>query len=165
MIVIDSIRFFIRKEKAVVSIEVALIFPVILFIAMMFFELARIALIISVVGVSLERTTQEFRYNKDFISIGEEGIKQTVSDKVVENSYGLIYENNIKVDLQSFSDLNDFASVDIESGSYRSLPILNFSVLLNDNFITPLPGFFGLGNSFQHEYRQVLGDLVGKSSS
>lgn len=162
---IGRICFFLKKDRAVVSIEVALILPVILFITMMFFELARIALIISIVGVSLERTTQEFRYNQDFIAIGEEGIKQTVSDRVVENSYGLIYSSNIKVDLQSFSDLNDFASVDMEIGSYRSLPILNFSVLLNDKFITPLPSFFGLGDSFQHEYRQVLGDLVGKSSS
>ena len=120
---------------------------------------------IPTIGISLEKTTQEFRYNQDFISIGEEAIKKEVSDRVVENSYGLIYSNNIRVDLQSFSDLNDFSSVDTEIGSYRSLPILNFSVLLNDNFITPLPGFFGLGNSFQHEYRQVLGDLIGKTSS
>ncbi|KZN12255.1 TadE/TadG family type IV pilus assembly protein [Marinomonas sp. TW1] len=159
-----AILHFIKSRNAVVSIEVALIFPVILFILMMFFELARIALVITLVDVSIEKSVQNFRADASFNTLSEDEIKQIVSDDIIKNSYGVILPDNIYIELQQFSNLNEFAELRASDNNYYSLPILNFSVYLNEEFITPLPNFFGLGDSFQHEYRYVLGDLVGDSA-
>ncbi|WCN11208.1 TadE/TadG family type IV pilus assembly protein [Marinomonas mediterranea] len=156
-----SIAHFLRNKDAVVSIEVALIFPVILFILMMFFELARIALVISLVDVSIEQSVQSFREDALFNTLTEEEIKTTTSENIIAHSFNMIHEDSIQIELQRFSNLNEFADVKESENTYYSLPILNFSVYLNENFITPLPQFFGLGDSFQHEYRHVLGDLLG----
>ncbi len=153
--------FFLRSKSAVVSIEVALIFPVILFILMMFFELARIALIITLVDVSIERSVQSFREDSLFNTLSEAEIKKVTSDNIIEGSFNIIHPDNIQIELQRFSNLNEFSGVKESENTYYSLPILNFSVYLNETFITPLPSFFGLGDSFQHEYRHVLGDLLG----
>jgi hypothetical protein len=64
--------------------------------------------------------------------------------------------------LQAFSNLNEFAG-EKEEKNYASkkIPVLNFTVFLKEEFMTPLPSMFGLGDSFQHEYRYILGDLIG----
>lgn len=156
---------FIKRKNAVVSIEVALSFPVLLFIIMMFFELARIALIVSITSFSLEKAMQNFRSDIGFYSIGEERIKESVTENIVLYSFDFLGDENIEVELQAFSNLNEFAGEQEEDKDSKKIPILNFTIFLKERFMTPLPSMFGLGDSFQHEYRYILGDLIGVADS
>jgi hypothetical protein len=160
-----------RSQSGIVSVETALIFPVLLFILVMFFELARIALVIGVVNVSLERAVQNFRQDNNYLyALNDSRLSEVIKARVIDYSFDLVSDDNIELEVHSFSDLGAFtdehngktsySSEDKETGNYTSAPILNLSLTLRQNFITPLPELFDLGSSYQHEFQQILGDLV-----
>ncbi|MBJ7536138.1 pilus assembly protein [Marinomonas transparens] len=161
----SPILTFLKKKNAVVSIEVALSFPVLLFIIMMFFELARIALIVTVVDFSLEKSMQEFRSDMQYYAKGNGQMTRLLTERVIANSFDMLSSEKLDVDLQSFDNLDAFSGEKNDSERYYKHPILSFNVLLKEDFITPLPSIFGLGESFQHEYKYILGDLIGVSES
>lgn len=158
---IRSIRLFSKETQAFVSVEFALLFPVILFSLMMFVELMRITLVIVFVGHTLENIVETLPTDNVFFVLSEEEKKDWLSDEVVKKTYGIASIDNINMTLQTFSISRDFTGLNLDD--YHSIPMLNISLLLNEKFITPLPCFFGLGDSFQHEYRQFVGDLINTS--
>ena len=166
-----AIRCLWRKQQGIVSLEAALIFPVLLFILVMFFELARIALVITIVNTSLERAVQNLRSEDDFYSLGEAQLNSLIVERVASYSYDLVDKTNLELELNTFATLGDFSGTTDSSGSrdanddddtptYANAPILNITLTLNQDFITPLPQLFDLGSSYQHEFQQILGDLV-----
>ena len=169
-----SLRVFERKQKGIVSVEAALIFPVLLFILVMFFELARIALVIIAVNTSLERSVQQLRFEDNFYALKQNQLNQLITDKIVNQSYGLVNEENVSLEVHTFSNLGEFSGSSTKSGDdsrdsgsdseetpdYTNSPVLNLTLTLQQTFITPLPSLFNLGTSYQHEFQQVLGDLV-----
>lgn len=164
------LRAFERKQRGIVSVEAALIFPVLLFILVMFFELARIALVIIAVNTSLERSVQQLRFEDNFYALKQNQLNQLITDKIVNQSYGLVNEENISLEVHTFSNLGEFSGSSTKSGDdsrdsdetpdYTNSPVLNLTLTLHQTFITPLPSLFNLGTSYQHEFQQVLGDLV-----
>ncbi len=156
------------KQQGIVSIETALIFPVLLFILVMFFELARIALVMTVVHTSLERAVQNLRQQDNFYAMGQSALSSLISQRVVDYSYDFISSDNVSVDMHVFSNLGVFSgtvstgsdSDDEDTPEYSESPILNLTLTLKQDFITPLPELFDLGSSYQHDFQQVLGDLV-----
>ncbi len=165
--VLCRLRRLRRRDQGIVSIEVALIFPVLLFILVMFFELARIALVITVVNISLERAGQNFRQMEDYYALGESRISTIIQQRVVDYSLGLVSAANVKLNMHSFASLGEFSgsasssdSSDDDAESYTNAPVFNLTLTVQQNFMTPLPALFGLGHSYQHEFSQVLGDLV-----
>ncbi|MCE0495907.1 TadE/TadG family type IV pilus assembly protein [Vibrio salinus] len=164
------LKKFRQYQQGIVSVETALIFPVLLFILVMFFELARIALIIGVVNLSLERAVQNFRQDDHFYSLGESELSNIVKERIIRYSFDLVSKDNLDLKLNAFSDLGDFSGnqsseSDSDSGndeetSYAYAPILSLNLTLRQDFITPLPELFDLGASYQHEFQQILGDIV-----
>ena len=160
-VLMRSVRLFSKDNQALVSVEFALLFPVIIFSSMMLIELIRIAVVIVFVGRTLDNVVQALPSEKAFLSLKEEDKSQWLSHDIVKQSYGMVSIENIDVTFQTFS-ISSY-SKNIKLDDSHSTSMLNISLLLNENFITPLPYFFGLGNSFQHEYRQVVGDLINTS--
>ena len=164
------LRAFERKQRGIVSVEAALIFPVLLFILVMFFELARIALVIIAVNTSLERAVQQLRFEDNFYALKQNQLNQLITDKIVNQSYGLVNEENVSLEVHTFSNLGEFSGSSTQSSDsssdseetpdYTNSPVLNLTLTLQQTFITPLPSLFNLGTSYQHEFQQVLGDLV-----
>ncbi|CAM3758532.1 hypothetical protein VA7868_03168 [Vibrio aerogenes CECT 7868] len=160
------------RQAGIVSVETALIFPVLLFILTMFFELARIMLVITIINFSLERAVQNFRQDDDFYALNESRIAAVIKQRVIESSFNFVSAENIDLELHSFADLgelsagrgqkdDDSSQTDNEQiHSYTTAPVLNMHLILKQNFITPLPELFDLGTSYQHEFQQTLGDLV-----
>lgn len=159
-------RALLRKQNGIVSIEAALIFPVLLFILVMFFELARIALVITAVNTSLERAVQQLRLEDNFYVLSQNQLNQLIADRVVSQSYGLIDEDNVRLELHTFSNLGAFSGSLPEGNDnetqpdYTNAPVLNLTLTLQQDFITPLPALFDLGSSYQHDFKQILGDLM-----
>jgi len=156
----DYLSQFYKKKYQFFSIEMVFILPVIIFISMMFFELIRIFLVITIVGNSLKETIQEFNYNEKIHTMPDEILEHLVGDGIIIKSHSIVSLENIFVDIQNFSELNIIYNGKIKDDRYL-MPIINVSVLLDDKFITPLPAFFGLGYSFQYEYREMLGGVIG----
>lgn len=168
-------RRFMRQQGGVTAVETALIFPVLLFGLMMLFELARIALLIGVGSLALEHALQDFRHDNYFYERGDAELRQSVADRMIHHGYGFIDSDDINVDIMTFDSLRQFGGSEEESdededddgeGYKRDAstpPIITVTVDLHENFMTPLPALFGLGDTFQYQYRQLLGSLISEN--
>lgn len=156
-------RGLLRDQRGVTAVETALILPVLLFGVMMLFELARIALMIGVGSLSLERAVQDFRSNTSYYTGTD--LQSEIAQRMIDSSYGFLTEENFTVDVLAFDNLRQFggAKADPEEDAVdNSPPILSISVDMSQEFITPLPALFGLGNAFQYQYRHLLGNLTSE---
>ncbi|VXD00642.1 conserved hypothetical protein [Pseudomonas sp. 8Z] len=159
-------RRLLREQAGVTAVETALILPVLLFGVMMLFELARISLMIGVGNLALERALQDFRQERDFYEQTPEVLQAAIEQRLIDSSYGFLTENNFEVDVLAFDNLRRLggAEADEENDSDdRSPPVLSVTVDLTQTFMTPLPALFGLGDAFQYQYRQLLGNLTSES--
>lgn len=153
----------LREQSGVTAIETALILPVLLFGVMMLFELARIALMIAVGSLSLEHAVQDFRSNPTYYNQGAGQLQSDIETRMVDSSYGFLTEENFTVDVLAFDTLRQFgggAPDEAFDELDKSPPILSITVDLTQQFITPLPALFGLGDAFQYQYRHLLGNLT-----
>ena len=159
---------WLKNQQGIVSIEVALIFPVLLFILIMFFELARIALVISVVNLSIERAMQDFRTEDNFYTLSETELESSIRERIIAQSFALVSDAELSIELRAFENLGDFIGENeadetddaSEQQHFTDTPILDLNVVLTQDFMTPLPALFSLGHSYQHECQQLLGDLM-----
>ena len=71
-VLMRSVRLFSKDNQALVSVEFALLFPVIIFSSMMLIELIRIAVVIVFVGRTLDNVVQALPSEKAFLSLKEE---------------------------------------------------------------------------------------------
>jgi hypothetical protein len=156
-------RGLLRDQSGVTAVETALILPVLLFGVMMFFELGRIALMIGVGSLSLERAVQDFRTETRYYTQAD--LQGDIAQRMIDSSYGFLTEENFTVDVLAFDNLRQFGGTkpdpEEEEGD-NSPPILSISVDMSQEFMTPLPALFGLGNAFQYQYRHLLGNLISE---
>ncbi|TBV09176.1 TadE/TadG family type IV pilus assembly protein [Stutzerimonas kirkiae] len=157
-----------RDEQGVTAIETALILPVLLFGVMMLFELARIALMIGIGSLALEHALQNFRHDSNFYRKNAEELQQDIEKRMIDFSYDFLSEENLEIEVLPFDNLYQFGKGTNDPGDEeeslaaqndRSPPILSVTVDLSQQFMTPLPALFGLGEAFQYQYRHLLGDL------
>ncbi|TBV02667.1 TadE/TadG family type IV pilus assembly protein [Phytopseudomonas dryadis] len=161
-------RALLRRQDGVTAVETALILPVLLFGVMMIFELARIALMIGVGSLSLERALQDFRQDRAFYQQSPDTLQEAIETRLVEGSYGLLDESELQVDLLAFDNLRQFGGGEADAeldAADASPPVLSVTVDMSQRFITPLPALFGLGDAFQYQYRQLLGNLTSESET
>jgi Flp pilus assembly pilin Flp len=156
----------LNQEDGVTAIETALIMPVLLFGVMMIFELARIALTIAIGSLALETALQDFRVDRAFYQQSPDTLQQAIEERLVDASYGLLERSELLVELLVFDNLRQFGGgqADAELDDSDSLPpVLSVTVDMRQRFITPLPALFGLGDAFQYQYRQLLGNLTSET--
>ncbi len=143
------------KQQGTVSIEAALILPVLLFILVMFFELSRTGFVIWVVNSSFESAVQKIHEQGNYNSMDQLALGSLIEQQVVDHSYSFISADNVKVDVHTFSHLGIYTG-EVSGNS----PVIALTLTLTQRFITPLPELFDLGSLYQHEFQQVLGDLI-----
>lgn len=163
-----TLRALLRSQQGVTAVETALILPVLLFGVMMLFELARISLMIGVGNLALERALQDFRQDRAFYTQTPEVLQEAIEQRLIESSYGFLNEDNFEVDVLAFDNLRLFAGgeADEEQDAVdRAPPVLSVTVDLAQQFMTPLPALFGLGDAFQYQYRQLLGSLTSEKNA
>lgn len=165
---LSTLRRLWREQHAVAATETAFILPVLLFAVMILFELARIAMVVGIGSLALEHAVQDFRREPGFYYKSPEALKVDIETRLLQNAYGFLNEDNLEVDVLPFDNLHLFGQnrsgpTDKEQEEqvqrFKSPPILSITVDLTQSFMTPLPGLFGLGNSFQYQYRHLLGNL------
>lgn len=158
-------KALLREQDGVTAVETALILPVLLFGVMMIFELARIALMIGVGSLALERSLQDFRQDRAFYQQSPETLQEAIETRLVEGSYGLLDQSDLQVELLAFDNLRQFGgsqpNAELDDGD-ASPQVLSVTVDMTQHFITPLPALFGLGDAFQYQYRQLLGNLTSE---
>ncbi|WP_437883774.1 TadE/TadG family type IV pilus assembly protein [Pseudomonas sp. LRF_L74] len=162
----NSPNAWLRDQRGVTAVETALILPVLLFGIMMLFELARIALMIGIGNLALERALQDFRQDRSFYAQGTAELQTAIEDRLVESSYGFLNDENFVVDVLAFDNLRQFGggtADEDEDAKDHSPPILSVTVDLTQQFMTPLPALFGLGDGFQYQYRHLLGNLISET--
>lgn len=155
----------LRDQGGVTAVETALIMPVLLFGVMMIFELARIALMIGVGSLALERSLQDFRHDRAFYQQSPETLQEAIEARLVAGSYGLLDQSDLEVELLAFDNLRQLggAEPDAELDAADASPqVLSVTVDMTQHFITPLPALFGLGDAFQYQHRQLLGNLTSE---
>lgn len=159
---LTALRALLRNQQGVTAVETALILPVLLFGVMMLFELARISLMIGIGNLALERSLQDFRQERAFYSQTPEVLQEAIEQRLIDSSYGFLNEDNFVVDVLAFDNLRRFGGGEADEELDKqdnSPPVLSVTVDLTQGFMTPLPALFGLGDAFQYQYRQLLGNL------
>lgn len=150
-----SVTRFLKKQQGTVSIETALILPVLLFILVMFFELVRTGFVIWGVNSSFENAVQKIHEQGSYNSMQQPALSSLIEQQVVDHSHSFISAENVKVDVHAFSHLGIYSG-EVNGNS----PVIALTLTLTQRFITPLPELFDLGSLYQHEFQQVLGDLI-----
>ncbi|MFK3774536.1 TadE/TadG family type IV pilus assembly protein [Pseudomonas sp. NPDC089406] len=157
------LRALLNQQHGVTAVETALILPVLLFGVMMLFELARISLMIGIGNLGLERALQDFRGDKAFYRQTPEALQDAIEERLVDYSYGLLNKDNFVVEIFTFDTLRQFGGAEADKqidDQDQSPPVLSVTVDLTQPFMTPLPMLFGIGDAFQYQYRQLLGNLT-----
>ncbi|MBX8528798.1 hypothetical protein K5D32_03970 [Pseudomonas cichorii] len=153
-----------HRQRGVTAVETALIMPVILIGLMMFFELARIALVVIIGNLALDSALGGLRREKVDLMATEQ-LQPLITERILLASYGYLKANEIQVDATSYSALQvmgaDDASTDEPSTELPdgSQPVIVVKVALQQAYITALPKLLALPDRFTYEYRQVLGNL------
>lgn len=157
-----------QAQDGVTAIETAFLLPVLLFAVMILFELARIAMVISIGNLALEHAVQDFRQEQQFYQKSVELLQEDIERRMIDFSYGFLTRDNLDIDVLPFDNLHLLGQKRSGQGmedkekkdtSLKSPPMISITVDLNQSFMTPLPGLFGLGSGFQYQYRHLLGNL------
>jgi hypothetical protein len=154
-------RRLVRSQAGVTAVETALILPVLLFIVMMLFELARVALVVAVSHLALEQALQELRQTPAFYATPN--LEQTLTQRTAHYAWGIIDASQISLQAQRFDSLLRFGGTPAEDDSEDDAarrPIISVDVSIEQTFMTPLPALFGLGDQYAYRYHQVLGNLT-----
>lgn len=92
-----------------------------------------------------------------------EALQDAIEERLVDYSYGLLNKDNFVVEIFTFDTLRQFGGAEADKeidDQDQSPPVLSVTVDLTQPFMTPLPMLFGIGDAFQYQYRQLLGNLT-----
>jgi len=154
-------RRLLHSQHGVTAVETALILPVLLFIVMMLFELARVALVVAVSHLALEQALQELRQTPAFYDTPN--LEQTLSQRTAHYAWGILDASQISLQAQRFDSLLRFGGAPAEDereDDAARRPIISVDAYVEQSFMTPLPALFGLGDQYAYRFRQVLGNLT-----
>lgn len=161
-------------ECGAIATETAFLIPVVLVGIMMFMELARIMLTISIGSTAMDAAIQSLR-REDRLDVAS--VKTLVAERMADRrySYGYLDPDDIRIEVEHFDSLEALGggqSVDdrAASGSVQgedddairtsqSRPVWSITVDVRKQYITPLPTFLTLEDAFRYRFKQVLGHL------
>jgi len=145
----------VKKIKRLFSFEILLLLPVFIFVVMMSIEIFRFFIFYFLIEFSVGSLID---HSQDRIISDQAYAAKDIREEIVKNSFGIIRAKDLEIEIQSLYDLNS----EIQgSDDYYSIPVINCNIIFTEEFITPLPILFGLGRSFQHEYRHIFGEVLG----
>lgn len=167
-------RYARSGECGAIATETAFLIPVVLVGIMMFMELARIMLTISIGSTAMDAAIQSLR-REDRLDVAS--VKTLVAERMADRrySYGYLDPDDIRIEVEHFDSLEALGggqSVDdrATSGSAQgedddairtsqSRPVWSITVDVRKQYITPLPTFLTLEDAFRYRFKQVLGHL------
>lgn len=152
------------RQRGSLSVEAAYVLPVIIAAAMMFMELANIALAIDMGGTALERAIQQLRRD-DGPALAAAEMESALRQRMAAASHGYLSEDNIAtVSVERFSSLDEMGGGHAEEDRGDDMPVWRVTVDIRKDFITPLPRLLNLDSgAFRYRYQQVLGYLPAES--
>ncbi|WP_455923429.1 TadE/TadG family type IV pilus assembly protein [Pseudomonas putida] len=151
----------LRDERGITTTETAFLLPVILIALMMFFELARLALVIVIGNLALDSALQSMRQQSELRLDAETQVAAQVQERMVSAAYGYLDSAVLQVQVTTYSSLQAFGEGEQhgEDDDDNDSPILSVQVELTQDWITALPALLNLSDSFTYTYRQVVGNL------
>lgn len=167
-------RYARSGECGAIATETAFLIPVVLVGIMMFMELARIMLTISIGSTAMDAAIQSLR-REDRLDV--DSVKTLVAERMADRrySYGYLDPDDIRIEVEHFDSLEALGggqSVDDRAASgsaqgedddairtSQSRPVWSITVDVRKQYITPLPTFLTLEDAFRYRFKQVLGHL------
>ncbi|WP_204524250.1 TadE/TadG family type IV pilus assembly protein [Corticimicrobacter populi] len=167
-------RYARSDECGAIATETAFLIPVVLVGIMMFMELARIMLTISIGSTAMDAAIQSLR-REDRLDV--DSVKTLVAERMADRrySYGYLDPDDIRIEVEHFDSLEALGggqSVDDRAASgsaqgedddairaSQSRPVWSITVDVRKQYITPLPTFLTLEDAFRYRFKQVLGHL------
>lgn len=155
-------RFAARqRQRGITTTETAFLLPVILTGLMMFFELARLALVVVIGNLALDSALQSLRIERTLRLDDESAVATLVEQRMIAAAYGYLDSGELQVEVNTYSSLEAFGE-DTRRGeddNESDSPILSVEVGLTQGWLTALPALLNLSDSFTYTYRQVVGNL------
>lgn len=148
-----------RSQRGIAAVETAFMMPVILIGLMMFFELARVALVVVVGNLALESALASLRRDADLDFTNAALIQGLLETRMVNASYGVLGKGELAVQVHAYANLQAFANIAHTSEDDNAAPVVTVEVNLTENYVTALPALLSLPQTFNYQYRQVLGNL------
>lgn len=164
--------FFVSNEAAIAT-ETAFLMPVLLIGIMMFLELARVVLIISIGSTAMNASIQSLREED---TLDEQTVQRLVLERIVDDqySYGYLSVNDVQVSVEKFDSLEKMGVAygeassekkDDDTSTVKELPVWNITVDIKKDYLTPLPRLLTLDDTFRYRFRQVIGHLYDDSTT
>ncbi|KAF1070381.1 MAG: hypothetical protein GAK45_00796 [Pseudomonas citronellolis] len=155
------------RQRGVTAVETAFLMPVILIGLMMFFELARLALVVVIGNLALDSALQGLRSEASLSLSDESAVAQEVEQRMLDASYGFLEQNQLQVRVTSYSSLAAFGEgvTLLADDTSADSPVLSVEADLAQDWITALPRLLSLSSGFTYTYRQVIGNLYQRVSS
>lgn len=151
-----------RRQAGVVATETAFLIPVVLIGCMLFFELARMLVMIHMGSSALEATMASVRRETPEL-YSSAGMEVLIRQRMAGMSHGYLHESDIFVQVQDFHPLlpqpGQAARPPLPSsagGVNNAMPLRSINVDVRKQYATPLPRLLTLGQTFRYRYRQVL---------
>ncbi|MHC8285489.1 hypothetical protein ACYZUD_01330 [Pseudomonas sp. XS1P51] len=155
-----------RSQRGITTTETAFLLPVILIGLMMFFELARLALVVVIGNLALDSALQGLRQQSNLRLDNESGVAEHVEQRMIDAAYGYLDSADLQVEVTSYSSLEAFGggTRKLEGDDDTDSPILSVQVQLTQNWMTALPTLLHLSDRFTYTYRQLVGNLYEPGS-
>lgn len=156
-----SLARWLRDERGITTTETAFLLPVILIGLMMFFELARLALIVVIGNLALDSALQSLRYDRQLRLDAESEVSDLVQSRMIKAAYGYLDSASLRVQVTTYSSLEAYGESNRrgEKDTDDDSPVLSVQVELTQGWITALPALLNLTDNFNYTYRQVVGNL------
>lgn len=165
----------VRAQRGAIATETAFLIPVLLVGIMMFMELARVLLVISIGSTAMDAAIQSLRRENQ---LNAENVSSLIVERMTDprNSYGYLSADDLEIQVEHFDSLQALgASQDNSDGQSQpsnggqsnedrialaqSRPVWSITVDVRKPYITPLPTFLTLEDNFRYRFKQVLGHL------
>lgn len=151
-----------RPQAGVVATETAFLIPVVLIGCMLFFELARMLVMIHMGSSALEATMASVRRETPEL-YSSAGMEVLIRQRMAVMSHGYLQEGDIFVQVQDFHPLLPQPGQAVRppapsaaGGVNNAMPLRSINVDVRKRYATPLPMLLTLGQTFRYRYRQVL---------
>lgn len=160
-----TVRAFALDKRGVIATETAFLVPLVLVGIMMFMELARVMVTITVGSTAMDAVVQSLRQEK---SLTPDTVKQLIIDRMANKkfSYGYLSPKDIEVEVDHYPSLDSLgiANGAVQDGeelvpASKSRAVWSITVDIRKNYITPLPRLLTLEDMFRYRFKQVLGYL------
>lgn len=154
------------RQRGITTTETAFLLPVILIGLMMFFELARLALVVIIGNLALDSALQSLRQQSAIRLDNESSVAEHVEQRMIKAAYGYLDDSDLQVEVTTYSSLEAFGEGERKGADDddSDSPILSVQVQLTQDWMTALPVLLNLSESFTYTYRQVVGNLYEPGS-